>query len=57
MWDRCLSQEVVNLEQLMEPGIEVQLRAENGDIVAAVSDPEMVLSRAAREKFSGTRLL
>lgn len=38
-------------------GINVQLRKESGEIVSEVGDPKMVLSRAARDKFSGTRLL
>jgi len=38
-------------------GIEVQLRKESGEVVTEVGDPGMVLSRAARKAFSGTRLL
>jgi hypothetical protein len=38
-------------------GINVQLRREDGKIVNEVSDPKMVLSRAAHKKFSDTRLL
>jgi hypothetical protein len=38
-------------------GIEVQLRREDGEILAEVADDQMVLSKAARNGFSGTRLL
>jgi hypothetical protein len=38
-------------------GIEVQLRGEHGEIIGEVGDPQMVLARAARNTFSGTRLL
>jgi hypothetical protein len=38
-------------------GIEVQLRREDDEILDAVGDPQMVLSKAARNGFSGTRLL
>jgi hypothetical protein len=38
-------------------GIEVQLRAESGEILDEVGDPRMVLSRATRSSLSGTRLL
>src|SRR5688572_24202958 len=38
-------------------GIDVQLRGEGGEVIEAVCDPQMVLSRAARTRFSGTRLL
>ena len=38
-------------------GIEVQLRAENGEIIDKVGDPKMALSRAAPKRFSETHLL
>ena len=38
-------------------GIQVQLRREDGKILAEVADDQMVLSKAARNGFSGTRLL
>ena len=38
-------------------GIDVQLRKESGDIIEHVGDAQMILSRAARQVFSGTRLL
>lgn len=38
-------------------GIDVQLRQSQGDVLAEVGDPRMVLSRAAHRAFSGTRLL
>lgn len=38
-------------------GINVQLRGESGEILAEIGDPQMVLSRAARRAFAGTRLL
>lgn len=38
-------------------GIDVQLRGEGGEIIDAIFDPQMVLSRAAPKAFSGTRLL
>jgi hypothetical protein len=38
-------------------GIEVQLRREGGDVIEAVGDPQMVLSRVAQRSFSETRLL
>jgi len=38
-------------------GIEVQLRREDGEILDQVGDPQMVLSKGARDRFSGTRLL
>ncbi len=38
-------------------GINVQLREESGEIINEVLDPRMVLSRAARNGFSDTRLL
>lgn len=37
-------------------GIEVQLRRESGEVLATVSDPQMVLSRAASLVFDDTRL-
>jgi hypothetical protein len=38
-------------------GIEVQLRREDGVVIEAIGDPQMVLSRAAQRAFSGTHLL
>jgi hypothetical protein len=38
-------------------GIDVQLRSESGQVLDAVSDRDMVLSRAAQRQFSKTRLL
>ncbi len=39
-------------------GIDVQLRRENGQVVASVDDPRMVLSRASIEgRFAETTLL
>jgi hypothetical protein len=38
-------------------GIQIQLRRENGEVLAEVHDPKMILSRAAVSAFSGTRLL
>jgi hypothetical protein len=38
-------------------GIDVQLRAESGEILGEVADTRMVLSRATRRSFAGTRLL
>ena len=38
-------------------GMEVQLRREDGEILDAVGDPLMILSRAAQNGFSGTHLL
>lgn len=38
-------------------GIDVQLRGEDGKVVAEVPDGKMILARAAATKFTGTRLL
>lgn len=38
-------------------GIDVRLKGESGEVLAEVGDPQMVLSRAARRAFAGTRLL
>src|SRR5689334_15545033 len=38
-------------------GINVQLRAENGDVLREILDLDMTLSRAARSAFAETRLL
>src|SRR5215510_4078010 len=38
-------------------GIDVQLREETGEILGEVSDSDMVLSRAAQNQFTETRLL
>src|SRR5690242_12876570 len=38
-------------------GIDAQLRTEQGEVLAEVTDHQMVLSRATGKVFSGTRLL
>ena len=38
-------------------GIDAQLRSEGGEVLDAVGDSDMVLSRATDQHFGGTRLL
>lgn len=38
-------------------GIDVRLKRESGEVLGEVGDPQMVLSRATKRAFAGTRLL
>ena len=38
-------------------GIDVRLKQESGEVLAEVGDPKMILARATKRAFSGTRLL